>query len=123
MTGARIEAKEVSVVGFQINARVPQRDAAAVMLRGIVDQAFADRARIVPNRAAGATVQRVSIICGADEQDAVDRQRRNLQPCRFRHVKYPLRAQLLYVLRSDLLQRAVSPAGIIAVIRSPVGSY
>ena len=67
------------VVGFEKHARVPHGDAAAVMLRGIVDQAFADRARVMPNGAAGARVERVGIVCGADEHDSVDDQRRDFQ--------------------------------------------
>jgi hypothetical protein len=35
----------VGIVGFKKNARVPHGNAAAVMLCGIVDQAFTDRAK------------------------------------------------------------------------------
>src|SRR5207253_5909505 len=49
MTGAGIETQEVGIVGLEKNAIAPKSDTSTVVLGSIVNEAFGNRARIVPD--------------------------------------------------------------------------
>src|SRR5580704_12043786 len=90
------------------------------MLRGVVDQALADGPRVVPDRAAGASVEREDVICRRDEHDAADDNRSDFEFAGLRNVKDPLSAKLPDIFRSDLIESRVTAAGIIAIVREPI---
>src|ERR1700730_989380 len=94
MAGTCIEADEVRVVGLDVGVSAPYGDSATVMHGSIVDEAFGDSARIVPDTAASPGVQRVGVVAGAYEHHAVHNGRRVLQAGRLANVEDPLSAEL-----------------------------
>src|SRR5436305_3999544 len=101
MAGANVEAEKVRVVGLEVNAVVPQSDAAIVVLRGVVNQAFGDGARIMPDGPASSGVQREGIVSRGDKHYAVEDDRSDFEAARFADVENPLRTETLHILRSD----------------------
>src|SRR6202045_5432451 len=90
------------------------------MLRGVVDQPFSDRPRVMPDHSAGLRIQRISIVRGSDKHEAIEHHRRDFQAIRIRRVEYPLRAQLPDILQIDLFEAAEPAARVIAVVRKPI---
>src|SRR5580693_8925326 len=123
MSGAGVEAHQVRIIREDVDTRMPDGDAAAMMLRSVVDQSFADRPRIVPYAAAGASVHRVHIVRRADKKNPVDCYRCNLKVTRGPHVKGPLRAQLADVSGVNLTQARVAASGIVAIVRRPISTW
>src|ERR1700731_184115 len=90
------------------------------MLRGVVDQPFSDRPRVMPDHSAGLRIQRKGIVRGSDKHEAIERHRRDFQAIRIRRVEYPLCAQLPDILRIDLLEAAEPAARVIPIVRKPI---
>ena len=61
----------MGVVGFGVDAGLPNANATAVMLRGVIDEAFADGARIVPHHAAGLRIKCENIVGDGYQHQAV----------------------------------------------------
>ncbi len=120
MTGARIQTKQMGIVGFQKNSRAPDGHAAIVVLGGVVDESFGNRPRVMPDLASRSCVERKGIVRGSDEHDPVDHDGRDLQFVRIANVKDPLRAQLGSIVRGDLRKAGVAPARVITVVGNPV---
>src|ERR1700722_20592173 len=100
---------------------MPDGDAAAMVLRGIVDESFADRARKVPEGAAGAGVDGVDVVGSADEKNAVDGDGRDFEVAGGLDMKHPFGAQLGDVCGGDLAQAGKAAARIIAIVGRPIG--
>ena len=77
---------------------------------------------MVPDHASGARVQRVGVVRGSHEHDAVHDHRGYLHPVRIAGMEDPLRAKLSDIRRVDLGQAAETASGEIAVIGEPVFS-
>jgi hypothetical protein len=120
MSGASVEAEEMGVVGFEKNFGVPDGDAAIVVLGGVVDEAFADRARIVPDGAASAGIEGKGVVGGGDEQDAVHGYGCDFKATRVAYVKDPLRAEVGDVRGRDFCEIAEAAACVVAIVRDPV---
>src|ERR1700687_2249613 len=108
------------IICFEVNLVAPDTDATIVMLRGVVDQAFGDGARIMPDGAAGARVESESVVRGGHEHDAVDDNGRDLEIISGAHVKNPLRAETGNIFRSDFGKSAEASPGVVAIVRNPV---
>src|SRR4029077_2987387 len=113
----------MGVVRFHVNARAQNSHAAIVMLRGIVDQAFGDRPRIMPNGTASLRIQRIGIVRGGDKHEAVEYHRRDFQAIRVGRMEYPLREQLSDISGLDLIEAAKSAAPLILVVGQPIRAY
>src|ERR1700722_4187800 len=100
---------------------MPDGDAAAMVLRGIVDESFAERARKVPEGAAGPGVDGVDVVGRADEKNSVDGDGRDFEVAGGLDVKHPLGAQLGDVCGGDLAQTGKAAARIVAVVGRPIG--
>src|SRR5882757_390412 len=101
MSGAAIEAQEVSIIRFKKHAGVPDAHSPIVVLRSVVDETFCYRARIVPNGSAGASVERVRIVRGGHKHHAPDDHRSYLKIAHVAHMKDPLRFQLADIGRCN----------------------
>ncbi len=117
MSRARVQAEQVRVIGLHENVGIHHSDAAIVMFRSVIDQAFGDGHRVMPDLPAGARVHGVGVIRRSDEHDAVHHNRSHFQFARFGNVKDPLRAKLIHVFGRDLIQGGETAARVIAVVR------
>ena len=77
------------------------------------------RIGVMPDLMAGARIHRPDVVRHGEVQDAVDQQGRGLQGRRLARLKRPGQRERPNVLRSDLGQRTMAPAGIIPVIARP----
>src|SRR5213082_2236966 len=119
MAGAHIEAEKVRVVGLEVNAVVPESDAAIVVLRGVVDETFGDRARIMPDGPASSGVQREGIVGGGDKHYPVEDDGSDFEAARIADVENPLRTETLHILRGDFGEGAETAARVITVVGDP----
>ena len=71
---------------------------------GVVDQAFGDRALIMPEFATGAGVQGERVVGGGYEHGSVHYERRDFEVIGIGRVENPLRSQGRNIVKSDLLQ-------------------
>src|SRR5213079_1912878 len=81
--------------------------------------ALAGGRSVVPDLMARAGVHGPDIVGDGEVQNAVDQQRRGFEGHRAVGLKRPREREILYVLRSDLMERTVTHAGIVAVIARP----
>src|ERR1700727_951410 len=100
---------------------MPDGDAAAMVLRGIVDESFAERARKVPEGAAAPGVDGVDVVGRADEKNSVDGDGRDFEVAGGLDMKHPFGAQLGDVCGGDLAQAGKAAARIVAIIGRPIG--
>jgi len=91
-----------------------------VVLRGIVNQPFGDRPRVVPDVSAGLRIESIGIVGGSDKHESVENHRRDFQAIRIGRVEYPLRAELTHILRIDLIEAAEAAARIIPIVGKPI---
>jgi hypothetical protein len=89
-------------------------------LRGVIDEAFRNGARIVPDGATRAGVEGKGVVGRSDEQDAVDGDGRDLEPGCVAEVKDPLRAEIGDVRGRNLHEIAKAPTGVVTIVRDPV---
>ena len=115
-----MQREQVRVVGFEKNFGVPDADAAIVVLGGVVDEAFRDRARIVPDGAARAGVEGKGVVGGSDEQDAIDGDGRDLESGGVAQMKDPLRAEVGDVRGRDLREIAKAATAVVTIVGDPV---
>src|ERR1700730_12097457 len=108
------------VVGFEKNFGMPERDPTIVVLGGIVDEPFGDRARIVPNGATSAGVEGEGVVGGSDEHDAVNDYRRDLEASRVAYVDHPIPAKVGDRRGRDFGEITEAAAGVIPIVRNPV---
>ena len=108
------------VVRFHEDAGVPDPDPPVVVRGSVVDQTFGERACVMPERAPGAGVEREGVVSGSDVHDSVDHHRRDLQGVGIGRVKHPPRAKPVDVRGRDLVERRVTPARVVPVVRRPV---
>src|SRR4029077_12336334 len=120
MAGSRVEAKQVSVVRFEENSRMPYGHTAVVVLRRIIDQPLGNGPRIMPNDSPRSSVEGERVVGSCDKHDSVYDHRSNLKLAGARRVKYPLRAELRDIADIDLVKANVAPPRIVAVVRKPV---
>src|ERR1051326_3889691 len=120
MTGAGVEAEEMRVIGEKEDAVVPESDATVVVESGVIDKTFRNRARVVPDGATGACVERVGIIRRSNEHDAFENGRSDFEVRRATNVKNPFRTERRDLCRRDLIQGAEATAGVVAIIRGPI---
>jgi hypothetical protein len=110
----------MSVVGFHVESRLPDRDTTIVVSRGIIDQTLGNRPRIMPKCPARPRINRECVIRRRHKHDPIYNDRSHLEKIGVAGVKHPLSAQLSYVARIDLCELRVTLPGIVAVIRRPV---
>src|SRR5580700_572299 len=120
MAGAGVEAEKMRVVGFKKNSGVPDGDAPIVVLGGVVDQAFGDRPRIVPDGAAGAGVESKGVVGGGDEQDAAHRNGCDLEASCVAYMKNPLSAETSDIRGCDFREITETTAGVVSIVGDPV---
>ena len=82
-------------------------------------QSFVGRIGIAPDLMSGARIHRPDVVRHREVQDAVDQKGRGLQGRLLPRLERPGQGQRANVLRSDLRQRTMAPAGIITVIAGP----
>ena len=82
-------------------------------------EALVGRIGVMPDLMSGARIHRPDVVRHGEVQNAVDQKRRGLQGRRLPGLERPGQGQRPNVLRSDLGQRTMAPAGIIAVIARP----
>ena len=85
-------------------------------------QAGRSRTAVVPDLAAGAGVERVTLVGGGNVHDAAHHDRRHLQARRVGQGEHPLRPQARDVRLGDLGQRGVAVAARVAVVAGPIGA-
>src|SRR5215472_3758740 len=110
----------MGVVGFEIDARVPNTDTTIVMLRSIVNQTLGDRPRVVPDHSPSPAVEGVGIVRGGDKHQTVYNDGSDFEAVRMGRMKYPLSAQLSDVGEVDLVEIAVASSGVVAIVGQPV---
>ena len=114
LAGARVERVDVRVAGGDIDLVVVDREAALRTAGG----RFADA--VLPNQIAFARIQRLHDVAGiVDVHHAVVHHRRRLIGA-FVHGPHPLELQILYVLRGDLIERAVIGGVIVVANHQPI---
>src|SRR5579864_4217393 len=118
---AGVEAEQVGIIGFCVDKVLPDGNAAVLVGGGIVEQTLADRALIVPYDSASARVERKNIVGGCDIHDPANDDGCGLEASGVGRMENPGSTELPDILGIDLSQTAVAAAGVIAVIRSPIG--
>ena len=73
----------------------------------------------MPDLVARACVDSPHVVRDGEVQNAIDQQGRRLDGHRAVGLKQPREREISYVLRSDLMERAVPPARVVAVIAGP----
>src|SRR3954451_15711693 len=109
----------VGTVCFDIESGAPDRSAAAVVRRGVVDQAFADRALVMPEFATRASVQGECVVGGGHQHGSVHYERRDFEAIGIGRMEYPLSSQGRNILGSDLLQARIAVARVVSIVRRP----
>src|SRR5689334_23021057 len=110
----------MSVIGLPVDTGMPYGDSATKVAGGIVNQTGGDRPDVMPDHTAGTGVQRVSIVGGGHEHDAVYNYRCDLEPVRVAGMEHPLRPQFAHVAQVNLGEFAIAAPGEISVIGEPV---
>ena len=110
------------IVRFHKDSTAPNSDAAIVVLRGIVDQPFGNGARMMPQSSSGLRIERVRIVGGSDQHDAVDNDRRDLEVAGVRRMKDPLDAEICHVAGINFAEATVPATGVVAIVGKPIGS-
>ena len=113
----------MGVIRVHENPLAPNADSAIVVTRGVVNQAFRNWPRIVPDGAASSRVYGVGIIRNGDEHDAVDHDGRDFECVGLGGVKNPLPTQLVHVGRGDLIQAREATAGVVAIVGRPIRGH
>src|SRR4029077_185789 len=118
MARARVQAEQVSVVGLNVSARAPDGNTATMVHGGVVYESFGDRAGVVPEGAARARIEGVSVVSGTHKHHAIDNGWGVLQSRVIPHMKDPLRTQLRNIVRSNFRKRGKAATGVIPVVGS-----
>src|SRR3984885_3671802 len=80
---------------------------------------FAGGMAVMPDLVAGARIECPNIIRNGEVENAIDKQRRGFVLRGWPVLEGPGKRERIDVLRSDLCERAVTPAGVVAVIGRP----
>src|ERR1700693_2805247 len=112
----------MSVIGHQVNPRVPQAHSSIKVSRGIVNQSLGIWTFIVPDRSPGTCVQGKSMIGGGDQHQPIYNYRGNFEPVRIIRVKNPLGAKVIHIVYVDFIKAAVTASCVVAVVGRPIGT-
>ncbi len=108
------------VIGLGVDAGFPYAHAAAVMLRCVIDQTFADRPGVMPHHTAGLRVQSIHIVGSGDDHESVYYHRGDFHIVRSVRVENPLSAQLRDIFYVYLVKATEALPGVVAVVGEPI---
>ena len=118
-----IESNQVSVQRCHEEAVAEHSKAAVHNVSTAIRQPGRQLSFVLPDLLSGSSIDGPRpIVRTCNEQDAVHKQRRRLEPAAARHTRRlerPLNRKFADILRRDLLQRAVPAAGVVARIGEP----